>query len=158
MGARINALAKVSERSKSRQNSRPTLPISSSAWPQPIAAVLLFFARIDGDGAAVGELVSVAQEIQQRLPQPHLVGMQRPDRSVTMDRDLVGVLCGQRFDGLDNIVDQRRKSEGFEMKLHPPTWGETSWSKASLVAGRDRIAEDCGSSEGSDGRQSSPVK
>jgi hypothetical protein len=28
--------------------------------------------------------VGVAHQVQQRLPQPHLVGMQRSDRSVTM--------------------------------------------------------------------------
>ncbi|MFZ1088880.1 MAG: hypothetical protein WAN75_06375, partial [Xanthobacteraceae bacterium] len=38
-----------------------------------------------GDGAVVGELVGVAQQIQQRLPQAHLIGMQRPDCIVTID-------------------------------------------------------------------------
>ncbi len=59
-----------------------------------------------------GELVGVAYEVQQRLPQPHLVGMHRPDRSVAMDRELVAVLCRQRFDCLDDLVDQRWQSEG----------------------------------------------
>jgi len=29
---------------------------------------------VDGDGAVLGELVGVAQEVQKRLPQPHLIG------------------------------------------------------------------------------------
>jgi hypothetical protein len=63
----------------------------------------------DGDGAFFGELVGVAHEVQQRLTQPHLVGMDRPDRSVAMDRDLVvAVLRRQRFDGLDDVANQRR--------------------------------------------------
>jgi hypothetical protein len=37
------------------------------------------------DGAAVGELVCVAHEVQQRLAQPHLVGMHRSYRSIAMD-------------------------------------------------------------------------
>jgi hypothetical protein len=71
----------------------------------PVAASFLPLPRVDGDGAVVGELVGVAHEVQQRLPQSHLVGMQRPDRSVTFDRDLVGILRRQRFDGLDDVVD-----------------------------------------------------
>ena len=46
--------------------------------------------------------------------------MHRPNRSFAMDRNLVGVLHRQRFDGLDDIIDQRCKREGFEMQLHPP--------------------------------------
>ena len=50
-----------------------------------VAVVLLLLPRVDGDGAVVGELVGVAQQIQQRLPQAHLIGMQRPDCIVTID-------------------------------------------------------------------------
>jgi hypothetical protein len=49
----------------------------------PVAATFLPLSCVDGDGAVVGELVGVAHEVQQRLPQPHLVGMQRPDLSIT---------------------------------------------------------------------------
>jgi hypothetical protein len=68
---------------------------------------------------ALRELVGVAHEIEQRLPQPHLVGMQRADRTVAANRDLVGILRRQRFDGLDHVVDERRKREIFELQLHP---------------------------------------
>src|ERR1700730_3718151 len=39
---------------------------------------------------------------------------------VGMEYDLVPVLRRQRFDRLDHAVDQWRKNEGFEIKLHPP--------------------------------------
>jgi hypothetical protein len=62
-------------------------------------------------GALFGELVGVAYEVQQRLAQPHLVGMNDPDRSVAMNRDPVAVLRRKRLDGLDDIVDQRPQSK-----------------------------------------------
>jgi hypothetical protein len=39
----------------------------------------------------LGKFIGVAHEIEQRLPQPHLVRMQGSDRSVAMNRHLVGV-------------------------------------------------------------------
>ena len=33
---------------------------------------------------------------------------------------LIAVLCCQRFDGLDDLVDQRRQSETPQIELHPP--------------------------------------
>ena len=58
----------------------------------PVAGTFLPLSCVDGDGAVVGELVGVAHEVQQRLPQSHLVGMQRLDRGVTMEHNLIGVL------------------------------------------------------------------
>ena len=52
----------------------------------PVAAVLLSLPCVNADGAALCELVGVAHEVQQRLAQPHLVGMHRPYRAVAMDR------------------------------------------------------------------------
>jgi hypothetical protein len=42
---------------------------------------------------------------KQRLPQPYLVRMQRSDRAIAFNRDLVGILRRQRFDGLDHVGD-----------------------------------------------------
>ena len=86
----------------------------------PVAAILLFLVSGDGDGALFGELVGVAHEVQQRLPQPHLVGVHHPDRGVAMNHDLVAVLRRQRLDRLDDRVDQRRQSKTIQIKLHPP--------------------------------------
>ena len=111
------------------ENSWNSLPICSAVMPMPVSATesviqsrpfSCSLVSSDGDGALFGELVGVAHEVQQRLTQPHLVGMQRPDRSVAMDRDLVAVLRRQRLDGLDDLVDQRRQSESVQIKLHPP--------------------------------------
>jgi hypothetical protein len=55
----------------------------------PVAAFLFPLPPVDGDGPVVGEFVGVAQQIQQRLPQAHLIGIERSDRTVTIDRDLV---------------------------------------------------------------------
>ena len=43
-----------------------------------------------------------------------------PIRRVAMDCDLVAVFCRQRLDGLDDVVDQRRKSEALQIKFHAP--------------------------------------
>ena len=53
------------------------------------------------------------------MPQPHLVGMQRPDRSVAIGGDLIGIPYRQWFDSLDHVGDQRCEREGFELQLHP---------------------------------------
>jgi hypothetical protein len=72
----------------------------------PIAVILLLMTGIDRNGATLGKLVGVAREIEQRLPQPHLIGVHRPDLAIAMHRDLIAVLGSQRFDGLDDLIDQ----------------------------------------------------
>jgi hypothetical protein len=48
----------------------------------PIAAVFRFLLRVNGNGAALRELIRVAHKIEQRLPQPHRVGMQRANCAI----------------------------------------------------------------------------
>jgi hypothetical protein len=55
-------------------------------------AILISLVSGDGDGALFSELVGVAHEVQQRLTQPHLVGMHHADGAVAMNRDPVTVL------------------------------------------------------------------
>ena len=69
-------------------------------------------------GAALGELVGVAHQIQQCLTQPHLIGVQRANRRVTMDPDSIAILCCHRLDRLDYILDNGHQWEGFELQLH----------------------------------------
>jgi hypothetical protein len=71
----------------------------------------LSLTRLDADGAAVGELVRVAHEVQQCLAQAHLIGLHRSDSGVALNRNFVGVFGRQRFDRLDDIGDKRRKRE-----------------------------------------------
>jgi DNA-binding transcriptional LysR family regulator len=59
----------------------------------PVAAVLLLLVSGNREGALFGELVAVAHEVQQRLAQPHLVGVNHPDRSVAINCELVAVLA-----------------------------------------------------------------
>src|ERR1700730_19186863 len=42
---------------------------------ETVAAIVLSLPRVDGDGAMAGELGGIAHEVQQRLPQPHLIGL-----------------------------------------------------------------------------------
>jgi hypothetical protein len=81
-----------------------------------IYCVIARLPRINGNRSTLRKLICVAHEIKQRLPQPHLVGMHRPDLAVAMDRKLIAVLGCQRFDGLDHVGDQWRKREGFDLQ------------------------------------------
>src|SRR6202040_3937061 len=60
------------------------------------------------------------------------------DLSATLNRDLVSVLCCQRFDGLDHAGDQRREREGFELQLHPP--GLNLGEVEDVVDQREQVA------------------
>ena len=86
----------------------------------PVAAILLHLARVNRDGTALRKFVGVAHEVQQRLPQSHLVAIERADRRGTIDRDLVGILRCEGFDRLGYASDQGRERKGFELELHPP--------------------------------------
>jgi hypothetical protein len=46
------------------------------------------------------------------LAQAHLIGMHRLNATVAMRCNLVSILRRQRFDGLDDIGNQRRKRDG----------------------------------------------
>ena len=70
------------------ENSWNSLPICSGVMPIPVSATACVtqsrpfscpWSSVDGDGAVLGELVGVAHQVEQRLPQAGLVGMQRPD-------------------------------------------------------------------------------
>src|SRR6202011_5118736 len=74
--------------------------------------------RVDCDGAALGELVSVAQQVEQCLPDPCLVGLHDSDFWLAVDHQPVVVLGCQSFDGFDGVVDQRSDSELLDMDLH----------------------------------------
>src|SRR5262249_57829293 len=86
----------------------------------PIAAVFLRPLRMNRNRAALRKFIAIAQEIQQGLPQPHWVGMQRPNCAVAADNELVAIFYRERLNGLDHAVDERRKRKVFELKLHAP--------------------------------------
>ena len=103
------------------ENSWNNLTICSGVMPMPVSATAMVLPppRMNRDGAALRELVGIAHEIEQRLPQPHRVGMQRPDRPIAEDHELIAILRRQRLDCLDHALDERRKREIFELQLHP---------------------------------------
>src|SRR3984893_15502345 len=103
------------------ENSWNNLTICSGVMPMPVSATAMVLPppRMNRDGAALRELIRIAHEIEQRLPQPHRVGMQRPDRPIAEDHELVAILRRQRLDCLDHALDERRKREIFELQLHP---------------------------------------
>ena len=108
------------------ENSWNSLPICSAVMPMPVSVTAIVIQSrpssvallaVDGDGAVIGKLVGVAEEVEQRLPDPDLVGMHHPDRSA-MDCDLVAVLRRQRLRGLDHVSDQRLDGKGIQVQLH----------------------------------------
>ena len=86
----------------------------------PVAAIGVLPARGDGDGAFLGELVGVARQVEQRLPEAGLVGVDRAEVRRAIDDDAIGVLRRHRLDRLGHVLDQRRQRERFEVKLHAP--------------------------------------
>jgi hypothetical protein len=68
------------------ENSWNSLPICSGGIRyrerNPIPVILLSMTGIDRNGATLGKLVGVAHEIEERLPQAHLIGMHRPDLAI----------------------------------------------------------------------------
>ena len=86
----------------------------------PVAAIALLRLRGDGDGAFLGELVGVARQVEQRLPEAGLVGVDRAEVGRAIDDDPIAVLRRHRLDRLGHVLDQRRQRERFEVKLHAP--------------------------------------
>ena len=76
----------------------------------------------DRQRAALGELVGIADEVQQRLPNAHLVSVNRLRRRVAIHHDSVAVVCRQRLERLHDIVDQWGDREGLKVQLHPPSF------------------------------------
>ena len=76
----------------------------------PRLAILILLPRLDRDGATLRKLVGVAEEIEQGLPDPHLIGLHRLQRGAAVGHDPVGVLGPERcyLRSLDNIVDRLR--------------------------------------------------
>ena len=104
-----------------------SLPICSGVMPMPVSVTAIVthsrpasVARLarDGHRAALGELVGVAREIEQRLPDPRLVGAHGAEVGRAIDHHLVAVLRRHRADGLHHVVDQRRDRERLEVEVH----------------------------------------
>ena len=65
----------------------------------PGAAVLLSLPSGDGDGVLLGELVGVARQIKQGLPETSLVGVDRAKVCWVVDDEAIAVLRRQVIDG-----------------------------------------------------------
>src|SRR3984893_14901730 len=96
-----------------RRHANPGIGYSDG---DPIAAVFLSMPCINGYRSTLRKLVRIAHEIEQGLPQPHLISMQHADRGFTTDRHPVVILRRQRLDGPDHAVDERREREIFELQ------------------------------------------
>ena len=96
------------------------MPVSQKGNSDPVTAVFLSLMSGDGDGAFLGELVGVAHQIQQGLPDTNLVGMDSADVHWAIDDEVVAVLRRHRLDGLDHVGNERRKREGLDLQLHSP--------------------------------------
>ena len=101
------------------ENSWNSLPICSSVMPMPVSVTAIVIqsrpSSCCGCAAMVtvpllGELVGVARQVEQRLPEPGLVGVNRADVRRTIDDDTVAVLRRQRLDRLGDVLDQAAAS------------------------------------------------
>ena len=104
-----------------------SLPICSGVMPMPVSVTAIVThsrpasmprLRADGHRALLGELVGVAREVEQRLPDPRLVGAHRAEVGGAIDHHLVAVLRRHRADGLHHVLDQRRDREGLDVEVH----------------------------------------
>ena len=68
----------------------------------------------------LGEFISVARQVEQRLTEADLVGVDRAEVRWAFDDEAVAILRGHRLDRLGHVLDQRHERERFKMKLHSP--------------------------------------
>src|SRR5215813_12864591 len=77
------------------------------------AAAIAHLACRKLDFTLFGELASIAEEIEQYLPQPHGVHRQCAEVLLGVNDEAVLVLVGQLSGGADDLVDQRCKLHGL---------------------------------------------
>jgi len=73
--------------------------------------------RRQGDGAVVGELAGVGQQVEEHLPHFGQVGMQAAERPGNKELEPVGVLVHQRLDGGGHLPEHLRGVELLEVQL-----------------------------------------
>src|SRR3984893_9280335 len=86
----------------------------------PVAAVLLSLVSGDGDSAFLGELVGVARQVEQGLPEAGLVGVDRAEARWAINDEAVVVLRRHRLNRPGHVLDSGHQRERFEVKLHAP--------------------------------------
>src|SRR5262249_24742510 len=82
-------------------------PVASACHP----------ARPQRDLALLGELTSIAQQIEQYLPQPHWIDGEGAKVLLRFDQQAVLVLLGELSGGADDLVDQRCQLHGLWVEL-----------------------------------------
>ena len=111
------------------ENSWNSLPICSAVMPMPVSATASVIqsrpfscpwrasmVMVPCSVNLLALLMRFSSACRSRIWSACIV----PIAASQLTDDLVAVLRRQRLDGLDHVVDQRRKRERFEMKLHPP--------------------------------------
>src|SRR5260370_11699524 len=84
----------------------------------PVSTVFECAAASDRDRAVVGELRSIAGEVEESLTQPHRIGTNGAEIGCAVDFDAIAVLLRQRTDGSCDLLDVMRSVYGFEMHFH----------------------------------------
>src|SRR5262249_52975908 len=74
----------------------------------------------DGDGAVFRELVRIAGEVEQRLPETRLVGVDRAEVERAINDHAISVLRRHRLDRLGYVLDRGHERERFEGKVPAP--------------------------------------
>src|SRR5262245_39339744 len=112
----------------------------------PVATIDLLRPRSDGDGAVLGELASIARQVEQRLPKTGLIGVDRAQVPRTISDDTIGVLRRHRLDRLGHVLDQGYYRERFEVKLHSPRL-DLGQVEDVVRSEERRVGEECSTGE-----------
>ena len=79
---------------------------------------LAYGGHAQANRACLGELTGVAQQVEQDLAQPHVVGVYRADPVGTVQLERVVVLLGERPGRAEHLVDDRPDRHALEGQIH----------------------------------------
>jgi sugar phosphate isomerase/epimerase len=85
--------------------------------PIPVSETL----SVDRDAnlAVLAELARIAAQIEQRLAQPHLVGMHVLDARRAIDDERIAVLRRERVERALEFIHERGDRNGLQMQVEP---------------------------------------
>src|SRR6185436_15629472 len=97
---------------------RHTDPRIGDSDSNAAAAVAGGWYKRERDRALLGELASIAQQVQQYLPEAHLVGPDGADVIRALKFETIPVLFGEGLGGDDEIARKSREVQALLMQLY----------------------------------------
>jgi hypothetical protein len=94
------------------------IPVFGNGEFDPRLPVLARAGHAQANRTRLGELAGVAQQVQQDLAQPHVVGVNRADLVGTVQLERVLVLLGERPRRAEHLVDDRPDRHALEGEIH----------------------------------------